>query len=99
MIYQPTNEAEEALKEAVFQNVSLKVGKMRNHLMTFPVNQAVWCIFLNQCMWAVLHLSKDDEELRRILKIHEVREIQTIIETVQAQLKHSTCRDSQVFGT
>ena len=36
--------------------------------MTFPVNQQVWGIFMSQCMWAVLHLNKDDEELRRILK-------------------------------
>ena len=67
-IYQSTYEAEEDLKEEVSKNVRLKFGKMRDQLNTFPVNQAVWGIFMNRCMWAVLHFSKDDEELRRILK-------------------------------
>ena len=49
-------------------------------------------------MGAVLHLSKDDEELRRILKSPQVRRIQTVIETVQAPLHNFTYRDSQVFG-
>ena len=76
MIYQPKKSAEQALEEKVLNNVILKFGKMRNSFMTFPVNPAVWSIFMNHCMWAVLHLSKDDEELRKI---------QTIIETVRAQ--------------
>ena len=36
----------EALKDEVLQNVSLKVGKMRNQVMTFSVNQ-VWRTFMN----------------------------------------------------
>ena len=39
-------------------------------------------------MWAVLHFGNDDEESRRILQNHQVRKIQTIIETVQAQLNN-----------
>ena len=43
------------------------VTEMRNQLMTFPINQAVCSIFMGRCMWAVLHLCKDDDEelLRR----------------------------------
>ena len=59
---------------------------MRNRIKTFPVNQAVWGIFMNQCMSAVLHHSKDDEELRCILKIIMYAKVQTSIETVQAHL-------------
>ena len=40
---------------------------------------------MDQCVWVVLRLGEDDEKLRRILKNHEVRKVQTIIETVQAQ--------------
>ena len=40
LIHEPTNEAEEVLEEEVSQNVSLKVGKLQNQLITFPVNQA-----------------------------------------------------------
>ena len=73
-------------KNEVLQNKSLKFGKIRNQRMTFPVNQAVWGgVSMSQCMWAVLHLSKDEEEFRGILKNYRVRNIQTIIETVQAQ--------------
>ena len=63
MHYQPTNEAEEALKEESLQKTGLKFHQVRNQLKTFPVNQAVWLIFMYQCMWAVLHLSKDDEAM------------------------------------
>ena len=69
----PTYEAEEALKEEVLQNLSLKFGKMQNQLMTFPVNQAARGIFMNQCIWAVLHSSNDVEELCCILKNNQVR--------------------------
>ena len=40
MIYQTTNDAEEALSEEVLEGVSLKSGKMRNRLKTVPVNQS-----------------------------------------------------------
>ena len=56
-------------------------------------------IFMNECIWAVLHLSKDEKELRRILKNHSVRQIMANIETLQAQPNKLTFRDSQVFGT
>ena len=59
MIHQPNNEAEEALKK-VLQNVSLKLGKMQTSIVTFPVNHAVRSIIMNQCVWSVLDLSKDD---------------------------------------
>ena len=71
---------------------------MPNQLMTFPVNQARRGIFKNHCMWAVLDISQDSEEFRRILKQHEVRKVQTMIETVQAQLNNLLFRDSQVLG-
>ena len=56
-------------------------------------------IFMNQCIWALLHLSKDEKELRRILKNYSVRKIMANIETLQAQLNKLTFRDSQIFGT
>ena len=85
LLHQPTTDAEEALKEEVLQNVSLTYGMMRDQLSTFPVNQAVLGIFMNHRMWALLHFNRDGEELPRILKNHEVRKVQTIIETVQAR--------------
>ena len=37
-------------------------------------------------MWAVLFLSRD-EESHRVLKNHQVRNVQTIIETVQSTIE------------
>ena len=54
---------------------------------------------MNHCMWAVLHLGKDGDEFGRILKNLEVRKVQTIIETVQAQMDNLIYRDSEVFGS
>ena len=53
---------------------------------------------MKKCTGARPQLSKDDEELRRILNNHQVRKTQIMIETVQAQLNNLTYRDSQVFG-
>ena len=53
---------------------------------------------MNQCIWAVLDISKDDEELRRFFKHHQVRKIETNIQTVRAQLNNLTYRDPEVFG-
>ena len=41
---------------------------------------------MNSCMWATVHLSKDEDDFRRILQILEVHRIQTVFETVQAQI-------------
>ena len=71
---------------------------MKQKKFTFPVNQAVCGIFIFNCMVAVLHLSRDGEQLRRVLKNLKVCKVQTIIETVQAQLMNLTFRDSQVCG-
>ena len=51
VLREPMKNAVEALKEEVLQNVSLKFGKMRNQLITSPVNQAVGRVFMNHCMW------------------------------------------------
>ena len=52
----------------------------------FPVNQALWGTFMNSCMWAVVHLCKDIEELKCAIQNMEVRKIESIFETVQAQI-------------
>ena len=52
MIYQPTNEAEEALKEEGLKNVRLEFGRMQSCSLGH----------FHEPMWAVLHLSKNDED-------------------------------------
>ena len=60
--------------------------------MTFPVDRAVWDIFMDQCMCTMPRLTKDDEELRRILKNPHVRKIQKNLDTVPAQNNNSPYR-------
>ena len=49
-------------------------------------------------MWATVHLSKDEDCFRRIFQIMEVQKIQTVFETVQAQISYLKLRDPEVYG-
>ena len=69
----------------------LGIRKLRNQPSTFPVNQAVKGIFMNTS-------SKMMRNYAVVLNNHQVRKIQTIVETERAPLNNLTCRDSQVFG-
>ena len=55
-------------------------------------------IFLNHCMWS----SAAHQQIWSIntpyLENHEVRKVQTIIKTVQAQMNNLIYGDSQIFG-
>ena len=93
----PTNKAEDVLKQEVSQNVTLRFGKLRNQLIAFPVNHAVWSIFMNSCMWAVLQFNRDGGEFRHVLKNPVVCKVMTIIDnTVQAQMMNLIFRDSGI---
>ena len=48
-------------------------------------------------MWATVHLSRDEGKLRRINRNSEVRKIQTVCETVQAQISDLRLRDQEIF--
>ena len=43
---------------------------------------------MNSCMWAKVHLSKDEADFKRAIQNMEVRKIETIFEIVQAQISH-----------
>ena len=94
----PVNEAGKRFQDEVLQYVSSKFAKQRNQLVMFSVNQAVWGTFKNSCMRSVLHLSKDDERLRRISENSKVRRAQTIIDTIHAEMTNLVFRDLQNFG-
>ena len=57
----------------------------------FPVNLALSGTF-NSCMWATVHLSKDEDDFKRAIQHVEVRKIETNFEMVQAQISNHWAR-------
>ena len=53
---------------------------------------------MNSCVWASVHLSKDEDVLKRISENLEVQRIQTVFETVQAQISILRLRDQLIYG-
>ena len=49
-------------------------------------------------MRATVHLSKDEDDFKRITQKIEVQQILTIFETVQAQVSNLKFRDQEVHG-
>ena len=60
----------------------------------FLVNQALWGIFMNSCLWAAAH----QDMLRRIIQNSEVQRIQTVFETLQAQISTLRLCDQGIYG-
>ena len=53
---------------------------------------------MNSCMWATVHSSKDEDDVKRIIQNMEVQKIQTVFETVQAQISDLRLRDQEICG-
>ena len=67
-------------------------------LHQFLLNQALWEVFMNSCMWATVQLSKDKDNLKRIFQNSDLQRIQTVFETVQAQISNPRLRDQEMYG-
>ena len=46
-------------------------------------------VLTNSCMWATVHLSKDEDDFKRVIQNMEAQKIQMIFGTVQAQMTTS----------
>ena len=49
-------------------------------------------------MCATVHLSEDEDDFKRIVHKMEVQKIQTVFETVQAQISNLKLRDQEIYG-
>ena len=49
------------------------------------------------CTWATVHLREDEYDFKRIIQILELQRIQTIFETVQAQISNFKLRDQEIL--
>ena len=48
-------------------------------LRQFPVNESVWRRYVNSCMWAAVHLSKDGDQFQRVFLNMDVESIQKVL--------------------
>ena len=60
LIHRPINEANEILRAKARRQ---KFGKSKSHLCQFPVNQALWRIFMISCVCATVHLCRNRDQL------------------------------------
>ena len=82
-LIKPQKKVSNMFQRQVLQNISRTSDVSLPLLHMFPVNQALWEILINSCMWATVYLRKDDEEFKRVIDNMEVREVETIFEKVQ----------------
>ena len=66
LIHKSNDEANEALKAMFLRILVENLKCLRLH--QFPVNQALWGIFMSPCMWATMHFSRDEDYLKRIIQ-------------------------------
>ena len=86
--FQTLRSEDQDLKDHIIQNMWLNCVKNVNKLDNFPVNEAIWSMFRNGCMWAVFYLSEEGENVKRIMVTRHSHKTQTIIETVQVRLQN-----------
>ena len=63
LIHQPINEVNELLRAEALRTESQKFEKSKSHLCQFPVNQALWSIFMISCVCATVHLWRNRDQL------------------------------------
>ena len=80
----------------VIRNMRQKYKVPNNSPCSFPVNEAIWRIFLNFCMWASVHLDKERDQFQRALGNMDVDVIQQTSTTTQNQI-HSL-QEGELFG-
>ena len=93
LIHRPQDEAKEVLKAKVLPNI--------NTSPRFTCSQSTKLheeIFTNTCTCVTVHLSKDEDDIKRRSQKMEVEKIQTVCETVQAQISNLEVRDQEICG-
>ena len=53
---------------------------------------------MDSCLWATVHFRKSEDDFKRVIQNTEVQKIQTIFETVQAQISNLKNRDHEIHG-
>ena len=66
--HNPSSEADKVFTIKTMQNACQTFGVPGDSLgiRDVPVNQAMWRVFMNSCMWATVHLSKDGDQFPRV---------------------------------
>ena len=98
LLHQPSDKETPMLKVKVLQNVSQNFYTPKASLCRFLVNRPVWGISLKSCMWATVHLRRDEDKFQRIIQNLEVQRIQTVFETVTVQISNLRLRDREIYG-
>ena len=81
-------EANQEFKHKTARNVCRKFGKTSDGtaFSQVPVNLTMWEVFMNPCVWAVVHLSEDGVQFQRMLRYTEMEAIKTMFTNVQKQI-------------
>ena len=58
------------MKDHIIWNMCSKSGKYQQ-VGKCPVNEAIWSMFMNNCMWTVFYLGEEGETFKRILMNRE----------------------------
>ena len=53
----------------------------------FPVNEAMWIMFMNSYMWAAAHCDNDRDQFKRVLRNMDVDQIQKVFTTTLNQVQ------------
>ena len=53
---------------------------------------------MDSCVWAAVYISKDNEVFKYAIQLMERWPIETIFETVQAQISNLKHRDHEIYG-
>ena len=67
-----------------------------NTVFHFSVNEAIWRIFMNCCMWAAVYLDHERDQFQRVLQNMDAGEIQQIFSTMQNQIR--SLQQEELFG-
>ena len=77
------SKANYVFKEKTLRNLRPKFDVPEHRLGHCPVNEAMWRIFMNSCVWAAVHFSKDGDQRQRDLRNMDVDVIENVCTTVR----------------
>ena len=93
LLHQPHEEPYDVLKNQSSPEYLSKLDT--SSLRQFPVNQALWRIFMNPCMWSTANPRR---RFQTFLE-RKVQRIQTVFETMQAQIGNLKLHDREMNGS
>ena len=73
-------------KENTIRNVCRKCG-VPDFTLGIRLSLVNRRMFMNSCIWASVHLSKDGDQIQRVLRDMDVESIQKLFTTVQKQVR------------